>query len=95
MVFGPYDFGEGGYAEIEAVVGIDPQYANQRTHFRLDGVEGTTVATFVWRSTGGFRVYGTQRTSVEGLRGSHYLYLMMDGGAGICNLERFRFVKGR
>ena len=95
IVYGPYDFGNGGYTEIEAVVGIDPQYANQKTHFRLDGVNGKTVGTFVWRSTGGFRVYGTQRTTVTGLSGKHYLYLVMDGGAGICNLERFRFVGAR
>ena len=34
-------------------------------------------------------------SAVAGLQGKHYLYLVMDGGAGICNLERFRFVGAR
>ena len=40
-------------------------------------------------------IYAPQQTAVEGLRGVHYLYPVMDGGVGICNLERFRLVAPR
>jgi hypothetical protein len=94
VVFGPYDFSAATCNQIEAVVGIDPQYARQKMHVRLDSKTGPTVGTVVWESTGGFLAFGTQRAPLRGLGGTHYLYLVFEGGVGICNLERFRFLAG-
>jgi len=93
VVFGPFDFGPAGtYDAMEAVVGIDPNYANQKTTIRLDAKDGPVVGTFLWQSTGGFQTYQAQRTALTGLAGQHTLYLVMEGSSGICNLERCRFL---
>lgn len=39
-------------------------------------------------------MFGTQRAALQGLGGTHYLYLVFEGGVGICNLERLRFPAG-
>jgi hypothetical protein len=96
VVFGPFDFGQPGtYPGIEAVVGIDPKYAKQRTTIRLDRKDGPIVGTFVWQSTGSFYTYKPQRTKLDNLSGSHLIYLVMEGESGVCNLERFRFLPAK
>ncbi|MBT7162755.1 MAG: carbohydrate-binding protein [Victivallales bacterium] len=93
VVFGPFTFGkEGTYPTIEAVVGIDPKYAKQKTTIRLDRKDGPIVGTFIWQSTGSFYTYKPQQTTLTGLGGTHLLYLVMEGSSGVCNLERFRFL---
>lgn len=90
--FGPFDFDLAKVVGIEAEVGIDPNYARQKTHLRLDAPDGPTVATVTWESTGSFHVFKTQRFDLATVQGTHVLYWCFAGTNGICNLRKFRFL---
>ncbi|MBT7057680.1 MAG: carbohydrate-binding protein [Lentisphaerae bacterium] len=93
VAFGPFDFDAAGVTGIDAVVGIDPNYANQTTPLRLGAPDGLTVATVRWNSTGSFHIFKNQQFPIpETPQGKHALYWCFEGTNGVCNLKRFRFL---
>ncbi len=94
IVFGPYRFALGAIKGMEVLVGVEPQYAGQKMHVRLDAKDGPTIGTFLFQSTGGFESFKPQSIPVKELTGEHLLYFVFEGGAGICNFKQFRFTAG-
>jgi len=94
LIFGPYRLAPGGIKGMEVMVGVDPQYAGQKMHVRLDAMDGPVVGTFVFQSTGGFETFKPQAIPVKEVAGEHLLYFVFEGSAGICNLKQFRFTAG-
>jgi hypothetical protein len=91
LLFGPYRFAPGASKGMEVIVGVDPQYAGQKIHVRLDAADGPEIGTFVFQSTGGFEVFKPQAMPVKELAGDHALYFVFEGGGGICNFKQFSF----
>jgi len=92
--FGPFDFGDGsGFDTVEALYAVAELYSGQKTDLRLDDPKGEKIASFTWQPTGGFHTFKTAQTKViKKPTGKRYLYVSFDGGSGICNLAKFRFV---
>ncbi len=86
------DFGA-GVREFRAQIGVEAQYAGQALELRLDSPQGKLVGTLIVASTGGFEIYTAQTAAISGASGVHDLFLVARGGAGIGNLESFRFVR--
>ena len=92
--FGPFDFDALQVKGIEALVGIDPKYANQTARLRLGAPDGPALGSVRWQSTGSFHVFKPQTFKLDKVpKGSHVLYWCFEGGSGVCNLKRFRFLK--
>lgn len=92
VAFGPFDFDQVTINGIEVEVGIDPNYAGQKTHLRLGSPDGPQAATFVWESTGSFHTFEIRRFELPDLQGKYLLYWCFEGTNGICNLRKFRFL---
>ena len=91
LVFGPYRFAPNTINGMEVMVGVQPNYAGQKMHVRLDTADGPAVGTVVFQSTGGFESFKSQSIPVKELAGDHKLYFVFEGEAGICNFKQFRF----
>ena len=88
-VFEKVDFGAG-------VSSVDVRLASAATasgtvEFRLDGVSGPLVATVTVPLTGGWQKWTTTTGAATGAAGVHSLYVVLKGGAGIGNMNWFRF----
>ena len=58
---------------------------------RLDSVSGPVIGTLNVTATGAWNNYKAESTKVSGATGVHKLFLVFEGGAGVCNLESFTF----
>lgn len=88
------DFGAGATV-FEALVAVDPQFANQRLEIRLDSPTGAKIGEMVMQSTGSFATFQPQRTSlVQPVAGVHKVYLVAIGTYGAGNVDKFRFIPG-
>lgn len=92
LSFGPFEFGPTPLAGLEIALAVDPKYAGGKLHVRLDTPTGPDRGLLVLKSTGGFREFVTRSVPVSGLSGAHTVYLTFEGGSGIANLQRLRFV---
>ena len=80
---------------FEALVAVDPQFANQRLEIRLDSPTGAKIGEMVMQSTGSFTVFQLQRTTLtQPVAGLQKVYLVAVGTYGVGNVERFRFIPG-
>ena len=92
VAFGPYEFGEGKLGALELMVGVDPKYANQKMDVRLDdALDGPSIGTMVFQSTGGFQEFKSQRIELTGLKGTHMVFFVFEGKQGICSIQKIRF----
>ena len=84
------DFGA-GVSQFIANIGVDNPYAGKTLQIRLDSTTGTLLGTLTVAGTGGWSSFTDQTTSVSGAAGVHDLYLVAQGGAGVGDLNSFRF----
>ena len=92
MTFGPYRIAPGAIHGMEVMVGVDPKYAGQKMHVRLDAADGPLIGTFVFQSTGGFEVFKPQGIPLKEAGGDHLLCFVFEGGDGICNFKGFHLL---
>lgn len=80
---------------FEALVAVDPQFANQKLELRLDSPTGAKIGEMVMQSTGSFSTFQTQRaTLTQPMTGVHKVYLVAVGTYGVGNVDKFRFIPG-
>lgn len=80
---------------FEALVAVDPQFANQRLEIRLDSPTGAKIGEMVMQSTGSFSTFQLQRAPLtQPVSGVHKVYFVAVGTYGVGNVERFRFIPG-
>jgi hypothetical protein len=78
---------------FEALVAVDPQFANQRLEIRLDSPTGAKIGEMVMQSTGGFSTFQLQRaTLTQPVAGVHKVYFVAVGTYGVGNVDKFRFI---
>lgn len=88
------NFGAGATV-FEALVAVDPQFANQRLEIRLDSLTGAKIGEMVMQSTGSFFNFQLQRaTLTKPVAGVHKVYLVAAGTYGVGNVDKFRFIPG-
>ncbi|HEX9062002.1 MAG TPA: carbohydrate-binding protein, partial [Clostridia bacterium] len=59
---------------------------------RLDSIDGTLVGYCPIEATGDWQTYATSKCNIDGLSGTHNLYLKFTGGSGyLFNLNWFKF----
>lgn len=79
---------------FEAMVAVDPQFANQRLEIRLGSATGTKVGELRLLSTGGFGNFQLQTTTLtQPVIGVHNVVLVPVGSFGAANLDKFRFIQ--
>jgi hypothetical protein len=91
LVFGPFRFAPGAIKGLEVEAGVDPKFAGQKMHVRLDAADGPEIGAFVLQNTGSFESFAVQRIPVKDPAGDHSLHFVFEGGGGICNFKQFRF----
>lgn len=80
---------------FEALVAVDPQFANQKLEIRLDSPTGAKIGEMVMQSTGSFSTFALQRaTLTQPVAGVHKVYLVAVGTYGVGNVDIFRFIPG-
>lgn len=90
--YGQVNFGSNATI-FEAVVGVDPAYANQKLEIRLGSPTGTKIAELSLLSTGGFGNFQAQSTPlIQPVSGTHDVYLVPVGTFGAGNVDKFRFI---
>ncbi len=74
-------------------VGIDPSYTGGTFTLKLDSLDGVTVGSITFVSTGGFESFAEQSVTLDkSIKGSDSLYLVAGGrNTGICNFDYFKF----
>ena len=86
------NFGTGANV-FEALVAVDPAFANQKLEVRLGSPTGTKDAELSLLSTGGFGNFQLQSTPlIQPVSGSHDVYLVPIGRYGAGNIDKFRFI---
>lgn len=86
------DFGTGA-SVFEALVAVDPAYANQKLEIRLGAPNGTKIGELLMQSTGGFQNFQWQIANLsQTMSGVHDLYLVAVGQYGVGNVDKFRFL---
>jgi endoglucanase len=89
IVFNNIDFGTGALS-------VDMRIASGATftgtaQFRLGSTTGTLIGTVSFGSTGGWQTWLTRNTAISGASGVKNLYIVFQGGAGIGNVNWFKF----
>ncbi|SNT24994.1 Carbohydrate binding module (family 6) [Noviherbaspirillum humi] len=88
------NFGSGATV-FEALVAVDPMFANQKLEIRLDSPTGTKIGEMVMQSTGGFQNFQMQRaTLTQGVSGVRKVVFVAVGTYGVGNVDKFRFIPG-
>ncbi len=78
---------------FEALVAVDPAYANQKLEIRLGSPSGTKIGELTLLSTGGFGNFQMQSTPLtHSVSGTHDVYLVPVGTFGAGNIDKFRFI---
>lgn len=79
---------------FEAMVAVDPQYANQRLEIRLGSATGAKVGELKLLSTGGFGNFQLQTTTLtQPVTGVQNVFLVPIGSVGAGNVDKFRFIQ--
>ena len=58
---------------------------------RIDGMNGTLIATFLPAATAGWTSFQDQKCNIAKVTGVHDLYLIATGTSGVCNMDYFVF----
>ncbi|MDG0811509.1 carbohydrate-binding protein [Cohnella rhizosphaerae] len=92
IAFSNVDFGSGAST---FQVRVASNASGGAIEARLDGVNGTLVATAQVPGTGGWQNWTTVTTNASGATGVHTLYLKFTGGSGnLFNMLWFKFASG-
>jgi len=80
-----------GAQDVVFKLGLPAASAGGKIEIRLDSTAGTLIGTLITQSTGSYGITAEQATAVSGATGVHDVYLVLVGGAGIANIDWFRF----
>jgi hypothetical protein len=84
-------FGQIPATQFTIDLGTPAQYAGQQIQVRLDSVTGTLIGTLTTTATGSFGTLVPQTASITPTTGTHTVYLVGVGSAGIGNFDYFTF----
>lgn len=87
-------FGQGACG-LRLRLACDAAYAGQFLDFYIDGPDDTSgrrIARVTVPATGGFNTFVEYDVATETITGTHDVYIVCRGGAGIANLHWFRFL---
>lgn len=84
------DFGA-GVTELLARVAVPAAEAGKQIEVRVDALAGPLLGVMTVQATGGWDVYATQALALQPTSGLHDLYFRFRGGAGVANIDWFRF----
>jgi hypothetical protein len=87
-VYDGIDFGAGAH---RVDVRVASGGSGGTLEFRLDSATGPVVGSIVVRGTGGWQQWTTVSAIATGAAGVHRVYMVFAGGAGIGNVNWFRF----
>jgi glucosylceramidase len=89
IAFNNIDFGAGALsADVRLASGASFTGTAQ---FRLGSTTGTLIGTVSFGNTGGWQTWVTRNIPISGASGVKNLYIVFQGGAGIGNVNWFRF----
>jgi lysophospholipase L1-like esterase/fibronectin type 3 domain-containing protein len=89
LVFNNVDFGTGpATADVRMASGAT---FTGTAEFRLNSTTGTLIGTASFGSTGGWQTWLTKNVNITGASGVKNLYIVFQGGAGIGNINWFKF----
>jgi glucosylceramidase len=89
LVFNNVDFGTGA-TSVDMRVASGASFAGT-AQFRLGSTTGTLIGTISFGSTGGWQTWITKNATITGASGVNNLYIVFQGGAGIANVNWFKF----
>ncbi len=89
IAFTNVDF-QGGATSVDVRVAKNTSFTGE-IQFRLGSTTGTLIGTLYVESTGGWQTWQTMTTSISGVSGVQDLYLVFQGGNGICNVNWLQF----
>ena len=84
------DFGSGA-TRFAVDIAVPDDFAGRTIGLHLDSLESEPIATLTVASTGGWDQYETQTLNIDPISGVHDLYIRFGNGAGVGNIDRFRF----
>ncbi|WP_192805158.1 carbohydrate-binding protein [Noviherbaspirillum aerium] len=85
------NFGTGATV-FEALVAVDPQFANQKLEIKLGSPTGTKIGEMIMQSTGSFANFQWQSTNLnQVVSGMQDVYFLAVGSFGVGNVDKFRF----
>jgi parallel beta-helix repeat protein len=85
------EFGSQGARSVKFRIGIDNCCAGRLIEVRLDGINGPLVASLRPGPTGSWVNFVEMETGTSLITGRHDVYLVFKGGAGVGNIDAFKF----
>ena len=88
--YGPINFGNGSLRTFTARLAVESGWEGKKIRLRLDSPTGRLLGTLTTRSTGGWDRHKEQSAAIERVTGTHMLYLVFEGGAGVATIDAFK-----
>ncbi|HET6250818.1 MAG TPA: carbohydrate-binding protein [Tepidisphaeraceae bacterium] len=89
LEYGAVDF-RNPISTFTANLAVPAQYAGHQIQVRVDSPNGPVLGTLTVASTGSFTTFASESTALNPASGIRDLYLVFQGGYGVCNLNWFQ-----